>query len=162
MVLGKVAGPFGVRGWVKLLSFTEPRAQILEYQPWQLRREGEWRECRLAEGRPHGKGVIARLEGITDRDQALALMGAEIGVWREQLGTAKPGEYYWADLTGLEVRLEDGRVLGAVTGLMATGSNDVLVVQGERERLIPFIRGQVIKDVDLEARVIRVDWDPDF
>ncbi|MDE2195804.1 MAG: ribosome maturation factor RimM [Gammaproteobacteria bacterium] len=162
IILGKVVGLFGIKGWVKLLSWTEPREQIIEYRPWQLLLEGEWRERAVAEGRAHGKSVIVRFEGVTDRDQAAVLLGAEIAVRRDQLAATRPGEYYWADLVGLEVRLADGRVLGRVADLMETGANDVLVVEGERQRLIPFIRGQVIKDVDLDAGLIRVDWDPEF
>jgi 16S rRNA processing protein RimM len=162
IVIGKVGGPFGVKGWVKLLSHTEPRDKIVDYRPWQLKLADGWREWKLIEGHAHGKGVIARLEGVTDRDQAMAFMGAEIAVWRDQLGATRPGQYYWADLVGLDVQLAGGRSLGKVSGLMATGANDVLVVKGERERLIPFINGQVIKGVDLGAGVITVDWDPDF
>jgi len=162
IVIGKVGGPFGIKGWIKLLSHTEPRDKIVEYSPWLLKHGGEWKEWEVAEGHAHGKGVIARLEGVTDRDQALALMGAEIAVWRDQLAETKPGQYYWADLVGSDVQLEGGRSLGKVEGLMATGSNDVLVVKGDRERLIPFIQGQVIKRVDLGAGIIVVDWDPDF
>lgn len=162
VVLGKIAGLFGVKGWMKLLSWTEPRERIVQYRPWLLELGGEWREWQVAEGRAHGKGVIARLESVTDRGQAAALVGAAIAVRREQLPATRPGEYYWADLVGLEVRLADGRLLGSVKGLLATGANDVLVVQGERERLIPFVRGPVIKDVDLDAQVICVDWDADF
>lgn len=162
IVLGKIAGLYGVKGWVRLLSWTEPRARILDYRPWLLGRDGEWQERKIAEGRVHGKSVIARLDGVSDRDQAQALLGAEIAVWRSQLPPTGPGEYYWADLMDLEVRLADGRSLGRVAGLMATGANDVLVVRGERERLIPFVRGAVIKDVDLEAGLVHADWDPDF
>jgi 16S rRNA processing protein RimM len=162
IVIGRIGGPFGVKGWVKLLSWSEPREQIIGYSPWLVQTGGQWREWRVAEGHAHGKGVIARLEGVTDREQAAALMGADIAVWRSQLGETKPGEYYWADLIGLDVQLGDGRSLGRVDSMMATGSNDVLVVEGERQRLVPFINGQVIKRVDLAAGVIQVDWDPDF
>ncbi len=162
IVIGRIGGPFGVKGWVKLLSWSEPRDAIFGYDPWQVKTSEGWREWRVAEGHAHGKGVIAQLEGVTDRDQAAALMNADIAVWRDQLGETKPGQYYWADLVGLEVQLAGGRSLGKVEGLMATGSNDVLVVKGERERLIPFIQEQVIKGVDLDAGVITVDWDPDF
>ncbi|MGH8415170.1 MAG: ribosome maturation factor RimM [Gammaproteobacteria bacterium] len=162
IVIGRIAGAFGVKGWVKLQSWTEPREKIIEYRPWLLERDGAWQEWQVAEGRVHGKNVIVRFDGIADRDQAAALMGTSIAVRRDQLAATHPGEYYWADLVGLEVRLADERSLGRVQSLIATGSNDVLVVQGERERLIPFIRGQVIKDVNLDTRVIHVDWDPDF
>jgi len=162
IVIGKVTGHFGVKGWVKLQSWTEPREKIIEYRPWLLELGSGWQEWHVAEGRIHGKSVIARLQGVDNREQAAALMGANIAVRREQLAATKPGEYYWVDLMGLQVLQADGRELGTVQNLLATGANDVLVVQGEREYLIPFIRGQVIKVVDLDARVIRVDWDPDF
>lgn len=162
VLVGRIAGAFGIKGWVKLQSWTEPPERILEYQPWLVQTTDCWTEWRAAESRRHGKNLIVRLPGIADRDQAAALTGAEIAVRRAQLPAIRPGEYYWADLTGLEVRLSDGRSLGCVNGLMATGSNDVLVVRGDRERLIPFIQEQVIKSVDLDAGLILVDWDPEF
>jgi len=162
IVIGKVGGPFGVKGWIKLLSWIEPREEIADYSPWQIGRGDQWKEWKVAEFRPHGKGLAARLVGLDDRDKAAELLGAEIAVWRDQLGEPEPGQYYWADLVGLEVKSADGASFGRVDGLMATGANDVLVVKGERERLIPFIQGQVIKGVDLDAGIITVDWDPDF
>jgi 16S rRNA processing protein RimM len=162
IVIGKVGGPFGVKGWIKLLSWTEPREEIADYSPWQIGRGDQWKDWKVAEFRPHGKGLAARLVGLDDRDKAAALLGADIAVWRDQLGEPEPGQYYWADLIGLEVKGAEGADFGRVEGLMATGANDVLVVKGERERLIPFIQGQVIKGVDLDAGVITVDWDPDF
>jgi 16S rRNA processing protein RimM len=116
----------------------------------------------VAEGRPHGKTIIARLQGMTDRDQAARVIGAEIAVQRDQLPVLKPGEYYWADLIGMKVQLADGRSLGEVEAMMETGANDVLVVKGDRQRLIPFIRGQVVREVDMDKGLIQVDWDPDF
>ncbi|HEX5340802.1 MAG TPA: ribosome maturation factor RimM [Gammaproteobacteria bacterium] len=162
VVIGKVTALFGVKGWVKLLSWTDPREDIVNYPSWQMKLDGEWCDRDLAEGRPQGKTIIARLEGITDRDQAVALIGAEIAIRRDQLPPVKPGEYYWDDLIGMEVRLTDGRSLGRVEAMMETGANDVLVVKGEHQRLIPFIREQVVREVDMEAGLIRVDWDADF
>ncbi len=162
IVIGKVGGPFGVKGWIKLLSWIEPREEIADYSPWQLKQGEGWKEWKVAEFRPHGKGLAARLVGLDDRDQAAALMGAEIAVWRDQLGEPEPGRYYWDDLIGLEVKGPEGLSFGKVKGMMATGANDVLVVEGQRERLVPFIQDQVIKGVDLGAGIITVDWDPDF
>lgn len=163
IVVGRVTGHFGVKGWVKVQSWTEPREKIIEYRPWFLARGGgAWRACQPEASRVHGKSVVARFQGIGDREQAAILLGSTIAVRRDQLPVIGPGEYYWADLVGLDVRLIDGRSLGRVQRLLATGSNDVMVVDAERERLIPFIRGQVVKDVDLDQRVIQVDWDPDF
>ncbi len=162
IVIGKVMGHFGVKGWVKIQSWTEPREKIIEYRPWLLEIGGGWQEWQVLEGRIHGKSMIAHLRGVDNREQAAAFIAANIAIRRDQMAATKPGEYYWDDLMGLRVLLADGRELGTVKNLLATGANDVLVVQGTREHLIPFIRGRVIKDVDLDARVMRVDWDPDF
>ena len=152
VILGRIVGLFGVRGWVKVHSYTEPREAVLDYRDWLLNRDGEWQPIGLAEGRQHGKSVIARLAGVDDRDAA---------VDRDALPDAEEGHYYWADLEGLTVVHKDGTELGRVAYLMATGANDVLVVDGAAERLIPFVPGTVILDVDLAAGVIRVDWEWD-
>ncbi len=162
VLLGRIAGVFGVRGWVKVFSHTDPIENILDYSPWLLGIDGGWREYPLAEGKRHGKGLIARLTGCDDRDQALLLNGCEIAVPRSRLPDLREGDYYWSDLEGLGVESLDGRKLGTVSHLFDTGANDVLVVKGDKERLIPFVWDHVIKRVDLEAGVIQVDWDPDF
>ena len=161
MVLGRIDGLFGVKGWVKVYSYTEPREAVLDYKDWLLGREGRWQRVVLAEGKRHGKAVIARLEGIEDRDAAAELTGSDIGVDRDALPAPGDGHYYWADLEGLTVVRKDGTELGKVAYLMATGANDVLVVDGAAERLIPFVPETVILDVDLAAGVIRVDWEWD-
>lgn len=162
VTLGQINGLYGVRGWVKVFSHTEPRENILTYSPWQLRLAGEWRELPVEAGRGHGKGVIAKLAGIDDRDVAAALHGAEIAVWRAQLPASGNDEYYWTDLEGLAVRTLQDVDLGTVSHLIETGANDVLVVRGERERLIPFLPGRTVTRVDLEAGLLVVDWDPEF
>jgi 16S rRNA processing protein RimM len=163
LIVGRINGLFGVRGWVKVYSHTEPRDNILSYRNWYLRDGNAWRQVELAEGRLHGKGVVARLSGCDDRDVAAALIGSEIAIRRQQLQQAASGEYYWADLIGLEVQTKDGVELGRVDHLMETGANDVLVVrQGKRERLIPYIRDQVVCEIDLAGKRLVVDWDPDF
>ncbi|WP_416224209.1 ribosome maturation factor RimM [Thiohalophilus sp.] len=167
MVLGHISGLFGIQGWVKVYSHTEPRDNILRYSPWYLSIEGEWRPYPVAQGKQHGKTLIAQLEQCPDRDSAAALVGCKIAVTRQQLPALEEGEYYWRDLLGLRVINLADVDLGQVTNLMETGANDVLVVEsqgdGEKhERLIPFIREQVIKNVDIGQGVIRVDWDPDF
>ena len=160
LVVGRISGLYGVRGWVKVFSETEPRDNILTYQPWYL---GESRgPRRLAEGKCHGKGLIARLEGCDDRDQVAALVGQEVAVRRDQLPPPDAGELYWADLEGLRVETIGGVNLGRVDRLFSTAANDVLVVTGDRERLLPFVWDQIVKDVDLGLGRIRVDWDPEF
>ncbi len=164
VVLGRISGLHGVRGWVRVFSYTEPRDEILAHPVWSLRTAAGWRRMPLAEGHAHGKGVIARLEGCTDRDAAAALVGADIAIARSALPVLEEGEYYWADLIGLEVVDLGERALGTVVRLMETGANDVLVLRdaaGE-ERLIPYVPGPIVHDVDLEARRIRVDWEPDY
>ncbi len=158
--LGHVAGVHGVRGWVKIHSLTDPREAIFEYQPWLM--GDALAETRVLEGKKHGNRLIARIENIDDRDAAEALVHQSIAVYREQLPAAEPGRFYWTDLIGLRVELEDGTALGTIENLMATGANDVLVVRGDRERLIPFVREQYVKRVDLEHGLVVVDWDPDF
>lgn len=160
VVLGRVSGLFGVRGWVKIHSYTEPREALLGYADWQLEKEDHWQPIAVAEGKPHGKTLIARFEGIDDRDAAAELIGARIAVARNQLPATGPGQFYWTDLVGLRVLGTDGRLIGEVACLLETGANDVLVVRdGKRETLIPFVYGPVIRDVDLAGGEIRVDWE---
>lgn len=160
-VLGSVSGLYGVRGWVKVFSHTSPKENIFNYPCWSIYSEGCWQEYRLQQGRVQGKGLVASLEGIIDRDQAAGLIGAEIAVRRGQLPETAPDEYYWADLEGKRVVTLKGDSLGWVDYLFETGANDVMVVTGERQHLLPFV-GQVIRAVDLDTGVITVDWDPDF
>ncbi len=162
VVVGRISGLYGVRGWCKVYSWTEPRENILKYSPWFIKRDGEWVAHELAAGKRHGKGVIAQLRHCDDRDTAAAYVDALIAVKREQLPPAEEGEFYWSDLIGLLVKTTQGEELGKVTQMMPTGSNDVMVVKAERERLIPFIQGDVIKNIDLDAGVVEVEWDPEF
>jgi len=161
--LGHITGLYGVKGWVKVFSETAPRENILNYSQWLLAKPGkEWSETTVLDGRKQGKGVIAQLTGIETREQAQMLIGAEIAIHRQQLARLGQDEYYWTDLQGLEVITTAGVPLGTVDYLFETGANDVLVVKGERERLIPFLQGQTIKNIDLQTRQMRVDWDPEF
>jgi 16S rRNA processing protein RimM len=161
VVLGRISGLFGVKGWVKVYSYTEPREAVLEYRRWLLSGKDGWREVTVAEGQRHGKMIIARIDGYVDRDQAAELMGTEIAVPRDELPEAEEGRFYWSDLEGLRVVHRDGTELGKVAYLLETGANDVMVVQGEQERLIPFVMGEVILEVDLANGRIDVDWEWD-
>ena len=144
-----------------MYSYTEPREAVLNYDRWLLSRKDGWQEATVAEGQRHGKAVIVRIDGYDDRDQAAGLVGADIGVPREQLPEAGTDQYYWSDLEGLRVIHRDGTELGKVAYLLETGANDVLVVKGETERLIPFVMDKVILGVDLAKEEIRVDWEWD-
>jgi len=160
-VVGRIVGAHGVCGWVKVHSYTQPMENILTYSPWYLRHDGEWQARRPEKGRRQGRGVVAQIAGCGERDAALSLRGCDIAVRREQLPPAAEDEYYWNELIGLEVVTTDGRSLGRVDHLLQTGANDVLVVRGDRERLLPFIE-TVVLTVDLETGCIEVDWDPEF
>lgn len=162
--LGRVLGALGLRGEVKLESWTEPRAAIFGYQPWTVRdAQGNEREVSGVQGRETGKHVVAVFPGVGDRDAAELLNGQEIFAPRSALPPAKPGEFYWADLEGLSVVTVDGVDLGSVSHLFSTGANDVLVTRdAERERMIPFVQPQFVTAIDLVAGVVTVDWDPDF
>ncbi len=162
VTLGRVSGVFGVKGWLKVQSYTEPRDNIASFGAWTLRRDGADHVFDVDESQGHGNGVIAKLRGIDDRDRAGEWVGAEIVVERERLPAVGANEFYWTDLEGLEVRTTTGLVLGNVEQLLATGGNDVLIVGGGQERLIPFVLGRVVKQVDLAAGLIIVDWSPDY
>lgn len=159
--MGRILAPFGVKGWVKVQPNTAEVRNLLAYRSWWVGQEGDWREAAVAEAKVQGDAVVAQLEGCEDRDAAAALRGKTVAVPRAALPAAKSGEYYWADLIGLAVVNEESLELGRVVGMLETGANDVLVVQGERERLIPFI-ATVIREVNLASGVVRVDWAADY
>jgi 16S rRNA processing protein RimM len=161
VLLGRVVGLFGLKGWIKVFSYTDPRESILKYDGLLLMQNGAWQKVTIAEGKKHGKSVIARLDGVEDPEQAGELIGCEIAVSRDHLPSPEVGSYYWRDLEGMNVVNSDGTDLGEVAYLMETGANDVLVTKGEQERLIPFIVDKVILDVDFAGGVITVDWEWD-
>lgn len=162
VILGRISGFFGVRGWVRIHSYTDPREAILEYPNWLIGTPGEWRSVAVAEGKPHGKTIVARLEGVEDRDAAAGLLQTLIGIARSELPAPAEGEYYWSDLEGMAVENKNGEMIGTVAHLIETGANDVLVVRKEdQEILVPFVTGDVVKDVDLTNGVIKVDWEWD-
>jgi 16S rRNA processing protein RimM len=161
IVLGSIGGPYGTRGWVKIQSGTEPPENILQYSPWQVGRDGRWSRIGVAEGRLQGRGVIAQLDGCHDRGDASDYTGCEIAVERSQLPEVEEGEFYWADLVGLRVVTTEGVDLGEIGRMMETGANDVMVVRGDVERLIPFLDGTVVQSVEIAGGTIVVDWHPD-
>lgn len=169
IVLGRITSAFGIKGWVKVYSFTDPMENVLDYRTWTLRlRDGTRRQVVVEEGRRQGSGLAARLQDVSDRDQAQSLANAEILVTSDRLPQLEPGEYYWHQLEGLRVETVGGEKLGYVDHLFETGANDVLVVKGTadsrdpRQRLIPYLPGQVVKEVDLGGKRLVVDWDPEF
>jgi len=162
VTLGRIGAPHGVRGWVRVQSATRPPEAILEFEVWLIDAGAGPVRHRVIDSRIQSKSILVQLEGCEDRDTVAALRHAEIAVARDDLPPAGPDEWYWADLVGLTVETVDGTGLGHVDHLMETGANDVLVVTGERERLIPWIQGEVVRAVEIEAGRLIVDWDPDF
>lgn len=163
--VGKISGVFGVRGSVKVFSYTEPRDNILRYKPLFLKRQGQWIEIDISGGQLQGKAVVMSIRNVTDRDQALPLIGGELAIRREQLKATDQDEFYWADLIGLSVINTEDEVLGKVDHLLETGANDVLVVMQEgtkAQHLIPFVMDEVVLNVDLANQQIRVEWQSDY
>lgn len=168
VVLGKLTSPYGVKGWLRVYSYTSPIDGILDYPEWMLRHAGGIETRRVKQGRRQGKGLVASLDGVASREQAESLAGAEVLLPKDTLPELAPGDYYWYQLEGLRVVTLDGARLGRVSYLFETGANDVMVVVGDaesiddRERLLPFLPDQVVRDVDLDAGIMTVVWDPDF
>lgn len=167
-IIGKVTTAFGIKGWVKVYSFTDPMKGILSYKNWLLKVKGQWQPYKVKEGKPQGKGIVAKFEGINDRDLALALSQVEIAVRTSDLPQLAQDEFYWSQLIGLNVVNKNDELLGKIDQLFNSGApHDVMSVKGcegsldQQERLIPYVDA-VVEKVDLDAGEIRVDWEADF
>lgn len=161
VVLGKFGAAYGVRGWLHLISYTDPIKNIFDYPQWQVKHRGKWITVTVEDGKGHNKGLIVKIEGIDDRELAREYTNDQIAIEREALPETSEEEHYWQDLEGATVITENGITLGVVKELIATGSNDVFVVTGERERLIPYTNDVVI-NIDKSKKEIIVNWDPEF
>jgi len=162
LAVGRFSGVFGVRGWLKLFSYTRPPGNLLGYRPWQVLRDGKLVPLEVAEIDQRGQVLLVRLVGVDSRDTAAAWVGRELFINRDQLPPPAPGEVYWADLIGLPVVNRAGIDLGRVVRLLETGAHDVLVVRGEIERLIPFVRGVHVLEADPQQGRLLVDWEADY
>lgn len=167
ITLGKVAGVYGVRGWIKIHSLTRPIENLLSYRKWWIAK-GAGFEAKLLDGNPHAGVLIAQITGadglaITDRDVAAALLSAEIQVERAAFPKLAKGQHYWVDLIGLSVVNPQDQALGEVVDVTSNGAQDVLILrQGEVERLIPYVWGEIVKSVDMKTRRIVCDWELDY
>jgi len=159
--MGRVAAPFGVRGQVRIQPFSATPGSLIAYASWWFGHGGDWREYKIEQAHVQGRALVAKLEHCDDREAAMLLRGSQVAIPREAFPHANPGEFYWADLIGLGVVNAEAHDFGQVTRILETGANEVLVVRGERERLIPFI-ANVVRRVDLAAGVITVDWSADY
>ncbi|WP_068712103.1 ribosome maturation factor RimM [Vibrio tritonius] len=169
IVVGKLGSTYGIRGWLKVFSYTDNPEGIFDYSPWFIQHKGEWVEYKVESWKRHNKGMVAKLDGLDVREDANLLTNFEIFIDPAVLPELSEEEFYWRELFGMQVVTTQGYDLGQVTDMLETGSNDVLVVKanlkdafGQKERLIPFLEEQVIKKVDREAQRIEVDWDPGF
>ena len=161
LLIGQINGLFGVQGWVKLFSYAYPRKNILSYQPWHIKVDGVWTTLDIVKGREQGKTIVAQLKDVDDREDSRRYIGVELYIEKSQLPQLAQGEYYWDELTGLEVINNQGIVLGTISYMIDTGANNVMVVNGKKEHWVPYIEPFLIS-IDMDKRQILVDWDEDF
>lgn len=161
VVLGQIGGAFGVQGWVRIQSYTDPPANILKFGRWQLGRAGQWREVEVEDGRVTAKGVLAKLVGVETPEDARLATGSEIAVTRDELPKPAPGEYYWSDLEGLAAFGHNDQPLGRIEEFRATPSGTVVVIRGERQHWVPFVKERIVS-VDLDAGRVVFDWAADW
>lgn len=168
MAIGQVTGVFGIKGWVKVYAYTDPKENVFNYQPWLMDIDGHRQQVDVTAWKRQGKGLIVQLNQCNDRDQARRFCGLKIHVSEQSLPELESGDYYWSQLIGLTVVTLDGTVLGSVQKMMETGANDVVVVRStagsldDQERLIPYLPDRVVMAVDLESGVMKVDWQPEY
>ena len=169
LTLGQLTSVYGIQGWLKVFSYTDPMTGILNYPEWILEQDDQQQTVTVVQGRQQGKGLVVRLQGVADRTSAEALKGVWVKVPKTALPALPQGDYYWWQLEGLRVQTQTGVELGVVSHLISTGgANDVLVVRATRaddpqtERLLPWLMDRVILEVDIDSGQIVVDWDPDF
>jgi 16S rRNA processing protein RimM len=169
--VGRITAVFGIKGWVKVHSYTEPQDNLFSYHPWLLKTPHGIKEIEIDEARPHGDAFVAHIKGVDDRDIAATYTSCDIAVERAMLADLDDGEFYWHQLEGLSVVSQfEGKTvrLGVISKILETGANDVLVVQGDsssidqKERLVPYVPGQFVLSVDLTEKMMLVDWDPEF
>jgi 16S rRNA processing protein RimM len=161
LLVGKINGFFGLQGWVKVFSYTNPRTNILNYSPWSIKVDGNFQSIDITSGREQSKTIVAHIKGIDNREDSQKFIGQDIYINKEQLPELTQGEYYWHELIGFDVINKDEEQLGTVDYFVETGANDVLVVKGKKEYWIPYIEPFLVS-IDSKNNKILVDWDKDF
>ena len=161
LLVGKINGFFGLQGWVKVFSYTDPRTNILNYSPWSVKVDGNFQSIDITSGREQSKTIVAHIKGIDNREDSQKFIGQDIYINKEQLPELTQGEYYWHELIGFDVINKDEERLGTVDYFVETGANDVLVVKGKKEYWIPYIEPFLVS-IDSKNNKILVDWDKDF
>lgn len=162
VIVGQFGKVHGIKGFITLHSFTEPRDNILEYKPWFMLLNKQWQPIDLSKIEVNNKHILVKVEGFTEREQASELTHVQVGIKKTQLPTLPKGEFYWNELIGMQVHNTEGTALGFVKEILATGANDVLIIEGERRYLVPYLLDLYIIAIDAEQRAITVDWDADF
>lgn len=162
VIVGRFGRPHGIKGLTSIYSYTEPMENILSYTDWFVMLKNTWQPLKIDNIQFNNKAIIAQVEGFPEREDVAKLTNAVIGVRKEQLRSLKPGEYYWHQLIGMHVVNAQGQAFGSVVEIMPTGSNDVLVVEGEKRHLIPYLPGECVLEVDVATKRITVEWDLDF
>ena len=162
IVVGRFGRPQGLQSLVRVVSFTDPVENILAYTPWCVNIHGEWRPIDVISVEKHTRFILVQIEGYQQREDIVKLTNCEIGIKRDQLPTLAGNDYYWHDLIGMQVFNTDDVLLGTITEIMATGSNDVLVIAGEKRHLVPYIQDEFVLRIDMPNKVIVVNWDADF
>ncbi|HOP23116.1 MAG TPA: ribosome maturation factor RimM [Gammaproteobacteria bacterium] len=157
ILIGKISGCFGIKGWVKVFSYSNPRENICTYKDWLI----DGTLFKSVQSKKHGKNIVAKLKDVDSIEEAQMFIGQKIEITEQQLPKLKNDEYYWNDLIGLDVSNTNGISFGEIVNLMETGVNDVLIVKGNRERLIPFLIPETVLNVDLENKTMLVDWHED-
>ena len=161
LLVGKINGFFGLQGWVKVFSYTNPRSNILNYSPWSIKVDGNFQSIDITSGREQSKTIVAHIKGVDNREDSQKFIGQDIYINKEQLPELTQGEYYWHELIGFDVINKDEERLGTVDYFVETGANDVLVVKGKKEYWIPYIEPFLVS-IDSKNNKILVDWDKDF
>ena len=159
IIVGQLGAPYGVKGWNHLRSFTNPVANILEYRQWFVQQKNEWVVFELVDGRLHGQSIAVHLKGIDDRDKAALLSQCHVALHRSQLPQLGSEQFYWSDLEGMTVKSLEGEELGIVDYLYENAGVDVMVVKKEQqEQHIPFLLNDTVLKVDMDHKILLVDW----
>lgn len=164
ILIGRVNGLFGVRGWLRFFSYTRPSANLVGYNPLWINQQTGWRAYEVEASQAYADGrLVAKFRGVDSREAARELLGCDVGIMPTQLAKEDPTDFYWIDLIGCQVQNEAGVVLGVVKEMLETGAHDVMRVrQHKTDELIPFVLGQIVKSVDVEAKCIMVDWETGY
>lgn len=164
VLIGRINGLFGVRGWLRFFSYTRPPANLISYNPLWVKTAQGWQSFEVETSQAYADGrLVAKFKGVDEREEARLLMGCDVAISPEQLPKTDPTDYYWVDLVGCAVETLAGVSLGVVKEMMETGAHDVMRVrQGKSDELIPFVLDRVVKSVDLNAKRITIDWEPGY